>query len=104
MCRRVLKILKEKQIPFEAADYFSRPLTKIKLKELLCKLNLPAKDVLRKNEPVFKKLNLAKKELSDDQFVDLLIAYPDLIQRPIVERDKKVILARPAERILEILK
>jgi arsenate reductase len=46
---------------------------------------------------------LAKKILSDDEWLDLMVAHPDLIQRPIVEKGEKVILARPAEAIKQLL-
>ena len=46
---------------------------------------------------------LAKKKLTEEKLIDLMEKYPDLIQRPIVEKGAKAILARPAERVLEIL-
>ena len=79
------------------------PLPKAKIKELLKKMGIPAAELLRTKEEIYKTLGLAKKHLADDEIVDLMAKHPDLIQRPIVEKGSKAILARPAERIKEIL-
>jgi arsenate reductase len=63
---------------------------------------LKAKDVLRTKEDVYKSLGLAKKELSDDELIELMIKHPDLIQRPLVEKEGRVILARPADTITQL--
>ncbi len=98
-----MMILKEAGVAFEAINYYIDPIPKKKLKELLSKMKLTPKELLRTKEPIFKELGLATKELSDSDLVDLMVKHPDLIQRPIVERGSKAILARPAERIREIL-
>ena len=102
-CREVDAVLKASGVDFEAVDYYLEPIPKSKLKDLLTKMGMKASELLRKNEPIYKELGLAEKSLSDDQILDLLVKYPDLIQRPIVEKGPKAILARPAERIKEIL-
>lgn len=102
-CRQVYNILKESGVDFEAVDYYIEPLSKKKLKGLLKKMRISARELLRSKEPIFRELDLAHKQLSDDELVDFMVKYPDLIQRPIVEKGEKAILARPAERIKEIL-
>lgn len=102
-CRQTMAILKESGVDFEAVNYYIDPIPKKKLTELLGKMNLPAREVLRTKEPIYKELELAERKLSDDELIDLMVKHPDLIQRPIVEKGKKAILARPAERIREIL-
>jgi len=102
-CRQVHAALKESGVDFEAVDYYLDPIPKSKLKELLKKMGLPAAELLRKNEPIYEELGLSEKKLSDDQLIDLMVKHPDLIQRPIVEKGSKAILARPAERLKEIL-
>ena len=102
-CRQVYAALKEKKVDFDAVNYYVDPIPKSKLKELLKKMGLPAAELLRKKEPVYKELKLDQKKLSDDELVDLMVKHPDLIQRPIVEKGAKAILARPAERLREIL-
>ena len=102
-CRQVFAVLKESKIDFDAVNYYLEPLSKNKLKDLLKKMHLSAAELLRKKEPVYKELKLDKKQISDDEILDLMVKHPDLIQRPIVEKGSKAILARPAERIREIL-
>jgi arsenate reductase len=103
-CRKALRILNEKRTDFEAINYYEKPFSKKGLTELIKKLNISPKDLLRKNEKIYKDLNLSRKDLSDSQIIDLMIKHPDLIQRPIVDGKGKVILARPAEEIKKILK
>jgi arsenate reductase len=66
-------------------------------------MNMSAREILRTKEPIYKELQLAQKNLSDDELIDLMVKHPDLIQRPILEQGAKAILARPAERVKEIL-
>ena len=102
-CRKVYGILQEKKVYFDAVNYYVDPLPKAKLKELLRKMGIPAAELLRKKEPVYKELKLGGKKLSQDEIVNLMVKHPDLIQRPIVEKGERAILARPAERLREIL-
>ncbi len=101
-CRKALKILNETNTEYEAVNYFEKPLTKKELTELVKKLGIPSSDLLRKNEKTYKELGLSKKELSEAVIIDLLVKHPDLLQRPIVRKGNKVILARPAEEITKI--
>lgn len=102
-CRQAVQLLKESGKPFIAINYYEKPFTKSQLKALLKKAMLSPRDVLRTNEEVYKELGLAKKALSDDALIDLMIEHPDLIQRPIVEKGEKALLARPAETVKNIL-
>ncbi|MCK5082384.1 MAG: arsenate reductase [Candidatus Omnitrophica bacterium] len=102
-CRRVHAALKDSGVDFKAVDYYTDPISKTKIKRLLSKMNMQVADLLRKREGVYKELGLAKKKLSKESLLDLMVKYPDLIERPIVEKGEKAILARPAERILDIL-
>jgi arsenate reductase len=102
-CRQVYAALKESGVDFEAVDYYVDPIPKTKLIELLQKMRMEPRDLLRTNETVYKQLGLGARELSDAEIVDLMAQHPDLIQRPIVEKGGRAILARPAERLKEIL-
>lgn len=102
-CRQVHAALKESGVDFDAVDYYVAPISKAKLKELLKKMGLSARELLRTKEDIYKDLKLAEKKLSDDELVGLMAEHPDLIQRPIVEKGSRAILARPAERLKEIL-
>ncbi len=102
-CRQVYAALKERGVDFNEVNYYVSPLSKMKLKELIAKMGIPAVELLRKKEEVYSQLQLAEKNLAEDELVDLMVKYPDLMQRPIVEKGAKAILARPADRLQEIL-
>ena len=102
-CRQVHTALKESGVQFDAVDYYLDPIPGAKLRELLRKMGIPARQLLRTKEEIYKTLRLGERELTDDQIVDLMVEHPDLIQRPIVEKGARAILARPAERLKEIL-
>ena len=102
-CRAVHKILVDKGINVEYVDYYIDAIPKAKLRELIEKMGMSPRDLLRTKEPVYKELKLAEQSLSDDAILDLMTEYPDLLQRPIIEKGKRAILARPAERLLDFL-
>lgn len=102
-CRQAVQLLQETGKAFKAVNYYEKPFTKAQLRNLLKKAELSPKDIVRTKEDIYKELGLAKKNLSDDEWLDLLVAHPDLIQRPIVEKGEKAILARPAETVKELL-
>lgn len=102
-CRKVSKALTDAGIDFEKVNYYIEPFTKKKLKELLNKMNMKPSELLRKNDEAYKKLKNKIDKLSEDEILSLMIENPDLVQRPIVEYGDKAILARPPERIKEIL-
>ena len=102
-CRQVYQALKESGVDFNSVNYYTDRISKAKLKELLKKMGISAAELLRSKEEIYKKLKLGEKKLSEGNIIDFMIRYPDLIQRPIVEKGDKAILARPAERLKEIL-
>ena len=102
-CRQVHAALKEAGVDFDAVDYYTDPLTKAQLQSLLRKMGIPARELLRTKEPIYKTLRLGERAVSDAELIDLMVEHPDLMQRPIVERGSRAILARPAERLKEIL-
>jgi arsenate reductase len=103
-CRQVHRALVESGVDVDAVDYYTDPISKTKLTELVRKLGIPARDLLRTREPLYQELGLAERDLTDAQIIDLMVQHPDLIQRPIVEHGNRAILARPAERITEFLR
>jgi len=102
-CRQVYAALKESGVDFESVNYYINPIPRSKLKDLLKKIGIPARGLLRTKEAVYRKLKLGQKVLKKEELIDLMVRYPDLIQRPIVEKGEQAILARPAERIKELL-
>ena len=97
------KLLRESGIPFGKVNYYNEPLTKKKLTELIRKMDIKPRDLLRKSEPIYKELGLANDEFSDSELIDLIIEHPDLLQRPIVERGDRAVLGRPIENVEELL-
>jgi arsenate reductase len=102
-CRQVHAALVESGVDFDAVNYYVDPIAKQKLIGLLRKMQMTPREPLRTKEPIYKTLRLAERDLSDDEIVDLMVKNPDLIQRPIVEKGARAILARPADRLKEIL-
>jgi len=103
-CREVDKMLRESGIDYDKINYYVDPLSASKLKELLRKMGLSARELLRNTEPVYRELKLAKADLSEEELIALMVKHPDLIQRPIVERGDKAVLGRPVENIKVFLK
>ena len=97
------KLLRESGVPFEKVNYYVAPLSKEKLTELVRKLKMKPRELLRKSEPVYKELGLAERELSDSELIALMVEHPDLLQRPIVERGDRAVLGRPTENVKELL-
>jgi arsenate reductase len=102
-CRSLSALLVERGVDFEKVNYFIDPLGERKLRELLQKAGLGPRDVLRAKEPAYRDLGLDDETLTDEQLIKVLVERPELLQRPIVERGDRAVLARPAERALEIL-
>jgi arsenate reductase len=102
-CRQAVQILKDSGRPYTAVNYYEQPFTKAQLKSLLKKARLSAKDLLRTKEDLYKKLGLAKRSLTEEELLDVMLQHPDLIQRPLVEKGDRAILARPAETIKALL-
>src|SRR5215510_6891729 len=97
------KLLRESGIPYEKVNYYIEPLSKKKLTELVHKMKIKPRELLRKSEPVYKELGLASNEFSDSQLIALMVEHPDLLQRPIVERGDRAVLGRPTENVKELL-
>ncbi len=99
-CRKVAKILTEKGVDFDKVNYYIEPFTKAHLENLLKKMNMKPSDLLRKNEKAYS----AKvfKDYGESQILEMMLLNSDLIQRPIVEKGKKAVLARPPEKINEL--
>lgn len=100
--RGALEILQEENIPHEVRWYLTEPLSAMELKILLKKLGMKAEELLRKNETFYKE-NLKGKVLSDAAIIKEMVDHPELIERPIVENGDKAVVARPAERLHEVL-
>ena len=97
------KLLRESGVAFEKVNYYVEPLSKKKLTELVRKLKLKPRELLRKGEPIYKELGLGERQLSDSELIALMVEHPDLLQRPIVERGDRAVLGRPTENVKDLL-
>jgi len=97
------KLLRESGVSFDKVNYYIEPLSKAKLTELLGKMKLKPRDILRTSEPIYRELGLGKSEHTDAELISLMVKHPDLIQRPIVERGKRAVLGRPVENVKALL-
>jgi len=102
-CRQLAVLLRDRGIAFDAIDFHVEPLTAPQLRELVRKAGVPARELLRTREPVYRELRLAGRELGDDEAIMLMVEHPQLLERPVVVRGERAVLARPTERVLELL-
>jgi len=102
-CRNVIKLVEASGRPFIAINYYEKPFSKSTLKGLLKKAGLKASDVIRTKEEIYKTLKLGHSEFTEDELLDIMIKQPDLIQRPLIQKGEKAILARPPEAIRAFL-
>ena len=98
-CRRLARLLTERGIDFERVDFHVEPLPLERLRALLAKAGVTPRQALREKEPGAAALAGA----SDEAVLAAMAADPTLLQRPIVERGDRAVLARPTERVLELL-
>jgi len=102
-CRETIGILKERGVEFDSVNYYETPLSVAELRDLVHKLGISPRELLRKGEQVYRELKLGQRELTDDELMELMVKHPDLIQRPIVVRGKKAVLGRPPEAVEELI-
>ena len=101
--RQALALLKERKDKFEVFMYLDEKLEKGFLKEIIQKLGISPRDLLRTGESAYKENNLKDSNISDEEIINLMIEYPKLIERPIFVKGSKAIVGRPPEDILKII-
>ena len=94
-CRQVYAALRESGVDVDAIDYYTDPIPRAKLEELIRKMGITPRQLLRTKEAAYRALGLADAKVTDAQIIEAMVANPDLIQRPILERGSRAILARP---------
>ena len=100
--REGLTILEDKGISPEIILYLKDPISKDDLVSILSKLNIPAKDLIRKSEAIYKQ-QYKNQTLSEDEFIAIMVENPILIERPIFTNENKGVVGRPPEKVLEII-
>ncbi|GIX30286.1 MAG: arsenate reductase [Porticoccaceae bacterium] len=101
--RAALALLRERGIEPEVVLYLETPPDEETLTQLLAKLGMAPRELLRKGEPEYRELGLADPGLSDEEIVRCMVRHPRLIERPIAVAGDRAVVGRPPERVLEIL-
>ena len=101
--RGALELLEARGLTPTVVRYLETPLSAAQLRDLLAKLNISARQLLRSGEDEYKALNLADSGLTDAHLIDAMAAHPKLIERPILVAGDKAVIGRPPEKVLEIL-
>jgi arsenate reductase len=100
--RETLKLINESENQVEIINYLENKLSIDELKEIISKLNIPAESLVRKGESLFKE-NFKDKKILDNEWIQIMVENPKLIERPIVVKGNKAIIGRPPENVIELL-
>jgi arsenate reductase len=97
-----LEILIEQGVPHTVRWYLADPLSRAELQALLAKLGMQPSQVVRRNEDLYRQ-QYEHADVSEEEWLTILTEHPGLIERPIIERGDKAIVARPPERVFEMV-
>jgi arsenate reductase (glutaredoxin) len=101
--RNTLALIRNAGIEPHVIEYLKTPPTRTLLKQLIARMGVPVRAVIREKGTPFAELGLDDPSLTDDQLLDAMMARPILINRPIVVTPKGVRLCRPSEAVLDLL-
>ena len=101
--RNALALLEENNIQANVVKYLENTLTKEEIKNILNLLEMNAKDLLRKGELIYSELNLSQID-DEDALIQAMVENPILIERPIIVKSNKAVIARPIENLEDLLK
>lgn len=101
--RATLQLLNDRGVQPEVIEYLDQPPDAAMLRDLLGKLGLEARQLLRKGEPEYRDLGLADESLTQDELIQAMIDHPRLMERPIVVSEAGARIGRPPESVLEII-
>jgi arsenate reductase len=103
-CQKLGALLAERGVEYEGVEYHETGLDEATIRALLAKAELGPRDILRTREPLVAELGLLDGAgASDDELIAAMAEHPKLMQRPIAVRGDRALLARPVERVLELL-
>ena len=100
--RKTLQLIQDVNKDVEIVEYLNVPPTRADLKSVLDLLGIAPKQLLQKNEALFKE-KFKGKSFTDEEWIDIMIDHPKLIERPIVVEGERAILGRPPENVLSLL-
>lgn len=101
--RATLELLRQRGIDPRIVEYLKTPPTREELAEILRRLGMGARDLMRRDEPEYREANLADPGLTEETLIISMIQRPKLIERPIVVTGGKAAVGRPPETVLDIL-
>ncbi|KRW67568.1 arsenate reductase [Pseudomonas sp. TTU2014-096BSC] len=101
--RSALELLEGRGLTPTIIRYLETPPTATELQDVLNKLGIAPRQLLRTGEDEYKQLNLANPDMSDEQLIEAMAAHPRLIERPILVAGDRATVGRPPEKVLEIL-
>ena len=101
--RNTLAMIRQSGIEPHIIEYLKTPPSRERLKELISKMSISVRDLLREKGTPYKELGLDYPKWTDEQLIDQMLAHPILINRPIVVTPKGVKLCRPSETVLPLL-
>lgn len=101
--RSTLQLLEDRGVQPTLVRYLETPPNAEQLRDLLRKLGISARQLLRTGEDEYRELNLADSALSDADLIDAMAAHPRLIERPILVAGDRAVIGRPPENVLELL-
>jgi arsenate reductase (glutaredoxin) len=100
--RETLQLIEESGAQVEVVEYLNTIPSKEELTQLVAQLGIRPEQLIRKGEDVYKE-HFKGKDLSDAEWIDAMVRYPKLIERPIVVKGNKAVLGRPPQNVLELL-
>ena len=101
-CKNLAVLLEKRGIDFDRVDFHVEPLSAEEIAELVRKTGRPARELFRAREPVYQELGLGDRQVDDDEAIALMTEHTELMQRPVVVRGERAVLARPVERVDEL--
>jgi arsenate reductase len=101
--RKVLGMLREAGVEPRIVEYLKTPPSRTELLDLLHRMDMKPRALLRRRGTPYDELNLADPAKTDDALIDAILEHPILIERPIVAGPRGVRLCRPVERVYEVL-
>jgi arsenate reductase len=101
--RNTLALIRNSGAEPQIVEYLKTPPTRAALADLIRRMNVPVRAVLREKGALYEELGLSDPGLGDDRLLDAMMAHPILINRPIVATPLGVRLCRPSEAVLDIL-
>ena len=101
--RAALALLRDRGVEPEVVEYLKTPLDAEALRDLVGRLGIPARDLVRSGEAPYRELGLADPATTEDELIAAVTTHPILMQRPVVRRGERAVVGRPPERVTDLL-